>query len=77
MKNDINENKALSQTCVKRCTGYKGYKIDIDNTGYAPKNMQFHFWIEDGETVLGYGESIADCKKQIDGAKRIWNRRTF
>jgi|VirMetMinimDraft_7_1064189.scaffolds.fasta_scaffold219828_2 hypothetical protein len=65
-KHSENTETQSCKTGVKRCTGYKGYKIDIDNTGYAPKNMQFHFWIEDGETVLGYGESIADCKKQID-----------
>lgn len=45
---------------------YLGYKIGQDMTGYAPKDMRFHFSFDDGETVLGHGESVEDCKEQID-----------
>jgi hypothetical protein len=53
------------KTGVKRCTVYKGYNIEPDLTGYAPKHSTYHFYI-DSEKVDGYGESIEDCKKQID-----------
>jgi len=45
---------------------YKGYKIRQDYTGYAPENMQFHFYIYEGEVVTGYGKSIEDCKERIE-----------
>lgn len=45
---------------------YRGYKIDEDNTGFAPVNMQFHFYFDDGEIISGYGSSVKDCKNQID-----------
>jgi len=45
---------------------YKNYLIEQDKTGYAPKNMQFHFWHKDGEKILGHGHSIENCKQQID-----------
>ena len=45
---------------------YKGYFIEDDITGYAPKEERFHFHIIDEEVIFGYGESIEDCKKQID-----------
>jgi len=60
------QNKALSQTSVMVSADYKGYRIDQDRTGFAPKNMVFHFWIDDGENVAGFGESVEDCKEQID-----------
>ena len=44
---------------------YKGYTIDPDMTGYAPKHSKYHFYI-DTEKFDGYGESIEDCKQQID-----------
>jgi len=44
---------------------YKGYNIDADLTGYTPKHSAYHFYI-DSEEIDGYGESIEDCKKQID-----------
>jgi len=56
----------LLQTTVMVSADYKGYKIDQDRTGFAPKNMTFHFWIDDGENVAGFGESVDDCKEQID-----------
>lgn len=54
------------QTSVMVSADYKGYRIDQDRTGFAPKNMVFHFWINDGENVAGFGESVEDCKEQID-----------
>lgn len=45
---------------------YKGYLIEEDKTGYAPKEMQFSFFLDDGEKYCGSGESIEDCKQQID-----------
>ena len=44
---------------------YNGYFIYPDKTGYAPKDSTYHFYI-DSEKVDGHGESIEDCKKQID-----------
>ena len=66
MKNDINENKALSQTSVMVSADYKGYCFDEDKTGYAPKHLRFSFFLDDGEKHCGSGESIEDCKQQID-----------
>jgi hypothetical protein len=45
---------------------YKGFKIDVDRTGYAPKNMIHYFYEEDSEMVAGFGKSVEDCKEQID-----------
>lgn len=45
---------------------YKGYLIEQDKTGYAPKDSKFHFYISGDEIVRGWGESLEDCIKQID-----------
>ena len=45
---------------------YKGYLIEEDLTGYAPKHLRFNFFDYDGETHFGSGESLEDCQKQID-----------
>jgi hypothetical protein len=45
---------------------YKGFIIADDCTGYAPKHLRFSFFTDDGETFIGSGESIEDCKSQID-----------
>ena len=45
---------------------YKGYRIEEDRYGYAPKNSRFSIFNDDGETCFGSGESIEDCKDQID-----------
>lgn len=45
---------------------YKGYTFEEDKTGYAPKHLRFHFFAIDDEYVKGAGESIEDCKRQID-----------
>ena len=45
---------------------YKGYSIEIDKTGYAPKDSQYFFFKECDEMATGFGESIEDCKIQID-----------
>ena len=66
MKNEINENKALSQTSVMVSADYKGYTFEEDKTGYAPKEMLFSFFLDDGEKYCGSGKSIEDCKQQID-----------
>ena len=43
---------------------YKGYLIEQDMTGYAPKNMQYSYFLDE-ETYSGSGETLEDCKKQI------------
>ena len=63
---ELKTNAHLMQTAVRRCTVYKGYSFAEDTTGYAPKNLRFSFYIDDGETIAGSGESIEDCKQQID-----------
>ena len=45
---------------------YNGYTIEEDNTGYAPKNLRFSFFTDDGERCIGSGETIEDCENQID-----------
>jgi hypothetical protein len=45
---------------------YNGFLIEEDNTGIAPKNSRFHFYISGDEVVTGWGESVEDCEKQID-----------
>ena len=45
---------------------YNGYLISEDNTGYAPKHLKFTISLDNGETYIESGESIDDCKKQID-----------
>jgi hypothetical protein len=45
---------------------YNGYTIEEDKTGYAPKHLRFHFFAEDDEYAKGAGESLEDCKNQID-----------
>lgn len=44
---------------------YNGYTIEEDKTGYAPKHLRFHFF-ENDEYAVGAGESVEDCKKQIN-----------
>lgn len=44
---------------------YRGYLIEQDMTGYAPKNMQYHCFLDE-ETYSGSGETLEDCKRQID-----------
>jgi len=41
---------------------YKGYTIIPNNTGY----VVYDFFREDDEIISGNGETIEDCKKQID-----------
>lgn len=45
---------------------YRGYIIEQDRTGYAPKHLRFGFYKECDEIFTGQGESIEDCKSQID-----------
>ncbi len=60
------QNQQSCQTSVMVSADYKGYSIEEDKTGYAPKHLRFHFFAEDDEYAKGAGESIEDCKKQID-----------
>jgi len=45
---------------------YRKHEIEQDNTGFAPKKMQFYFTEEDEEEIIGYAESVDECKKEID-----------
>ena len=54
---------------------YKGYLIGIDMTGYASKEDLYSFFLDDGEKYVGSGESIEDCKQQID--ELILQQTTF
>lgn len=45
---------------------YKGYLIEEDKTGYAPKHLRFSYFSDDGEKYWGMEETIEDCQKQID-----------
>lgn len=41
---------------------YKGYIIEPNNIGY----VNFDFYLQEAELISGHGESIEDCKLQID-----------
>jgi hypothetical protein len=43
---------------------YRNYKIERDGTGYAPKELEFSFFLND--EYIGSGSSIEDCKEQIN-----------
>ncbi len=45
---------------------YRGYLIEQDLTGYAPKSMEYSYFSGDGETYCGSGETLEDCKRQIN-----------
>jgi len=45
---------------------YKGYLIEPDKSGYAPKDSQYFIFELDAEVSCGFGESIEDCKDKID-----------
>ena len=45
---------------------YKGYLIEEDKSGYAPKHMRFSFYSNDGEKYCGSAESIEGCKADIN-----------
>jgi hypothetical protein len=45
---------------------YKGYWFEFDKSGFAPNNSKVHFFSEEEDFAIGSGESIEDCKKQID-----------
>lgn len=45
---------------------YRGYLIEQDKTGFAPKKCSYHIYSHNGENYCGSGESIEDCKQQID-----------
>ena len=59
-------NQQCVQTSVMVSADYKGYRIEIDRTGYASKEDMYSFFNDDGENYFGSGESIEDCKQQID-----------
>lgn len=58
--------KQSCKTDVMVSAFYKDYFIEIDKTGYAPKDSTYFFFKECDEIATGFGESIEDCKKQID-----------
>jgi len=41
---------------------YKGYKIEPNKTGW----VKFDFFKPEDELISGNGDSIEDCKNQID-----------
>jgi hypothetical protein len=45
---------------------YKGYSIERDRTGFAPIDSTYSFRLLEDDLVIGWGETIEDCKKQID-----------
>lgn len=45
---------------------YNGYTIEPDKTGYAPKDSTYFFFKECDEKATGFGETIEDCKTQIN-----------
>ena len=45
---------------------YIGYEINQDSSGFAPKELIFYYTEEDEEEIIGYAESVDECKKEID-----------
>jgi len=45
---------------------YRNHLIEQDTTGYAPKDMMFSIYIDDGEQCVGHGCCIENCKAQVD-----------
>lgn len=45
---------------------YKGFTISEDLSGFAPKKERFNFCFEGDGCVIGHGEFIEHCQKQID-----------
>ena len=45
---------------------HRKHEINQDNTGFAPKKLQFYYTKEDEEKIIGYAESVDECKKEID-----------
>lgn len=66
MTKNINQEQQLNKHDVIVSAFYKEYFIDADKTGYAPKDSRYFFYKECDEKASGFGESIEDCKKQID-----------
>ena len=63
---NLDQTPPLHKTSVMVSADYKGYTFEEDKTGYAPKHLRFHFFAIDDEYAKGAGESIEDCKQQID-----------
>ena len=42
---------------------YRGYEINQDSSGFAPQELIFYYTEEDEEQIIGYGESVDECKK--------------
>ena len=45
---------------------YKGYEINQDSSNFTPKELIFYYTEEDEEEIIGYAESVDECKKEID-----------
>ena len=45
---------------------YKGYEISQDSSNFAPQELIFYYTEEDEEEIIGYAESVDECKKEID-----------
>jgi len=45
---------------------YKGYSIERDKSGWAPKSLVYGFTIFEDDLMIGWGETIEECKRQID-----------
>lgn len=66
MTKKLNQKQQLNKHDVMVSAFYKDYFIEIDKTGYAPKDYTYFFFKECDEKASGFGESIEDCKIQID-----------
>lgn len=66
MTKKLNQEQQLNKHAVMVSAFYKDYFIEIDKTGYAPKDSTYFFFKECDEKATGFGESIEDCKQQID-----------
>jgi hypothetical protein len=40
--------------------------IRDSSSGFAPKELIFYYTEEDEEEIIGYAESVDECKKEID-----------
>lgn len=45
---------------------YKGYSIERDRSDFAPIDSTYSFRLLEDDLIIGWGETIEYCKRQID-----------
>ena len=56
---------------------YKGYTIERDATGCAPKDYQFSIFTDDGEKYIDSAATIEECENLIDELLKLKHYETI